>query len=122
VRARFVILRSNREEETSLAEISDVTPLSPVGECVMTLARKRGIRTQAALRRALAASGYDVHDRTLSNHLCGRTVVDPALPIHLLGALRLNKKERRELADVFTYKQTPRPVQKRRSDVLQEAV
>ena len=83
-------------------------PLSVFGSCVMALAHKHGIRSQAALRRALCASGYAVKDRTLANYLYGRTVVDPALPVHLLSALRLNKKERRELADSYTFGQPPR--------------
>lgn len=82
--------------------------LSTFGRCVMDLARKRSIKTQAALRRTLHASGYAVHDRTLANYLYGRTVVDPILPAYLASALRLNKKERRELADCYTFGQPPR--------------
>ena len=82
--------------------------MSVFGACVMALAEKRGMRSQAALRRALHATGYKVKDRTLANYLYGRTVVDPALPIHLLSALRLNKKERRALADSYTFGQPPR--------------
>lgn len=82
--------------------------LSEFGTCAMTLARKKGFRTQVAMRRALKVTGYEVKDRTLANYLYGRSVVDPALPIHLAVALKLNKKERRELADAYTYGQPPR--------------
>jgi hypothetical protein len=82
--------------------------LSGFGEVAMGLSQKRGLRTQAALRRALEAAGYAVKDRTLANYLYGRTVVDPALPVHLASALALNKKERRELADAYTFGQPPR--------------
>lgn len=80
----------------------------------MRLARKRGVRTQAALRRALEVTGYPVHDRTLANYLHGKTVVDPALPLHLLSALRLTKRERRELAEAYTFGQPPRPPRRER--------
>lgn len=82
--------------------------LSIFGRCVMDLARKRKIKTQAALRRILAAAGYQIKDRTLANYLYGRTVVDPAMPMYLSSALRLNKKERRELAECYTFGQPPR--------------
>lgn len=89
-------------------KINEARPLSGFGECVMRLAKKHDLRTQAALRRALHVSGYPVKDRTLASYLYGRAVVDPALPIHLSSALRLNKKERRELADAYTFGQPPR--------------
>ncbi len=88
--------------------IRETPPLSEFGECAMELARKHGFRTQVALQRVLNATGYPVKDRTLANYLYGRTVVDPALPIHLASALGLNKKERRELADAYTFGQPPR--------------
>lgn len=75
------------------------------GECVMELARKKGYRTQVSLRKALRGAGYEVKDRTLANYLYGRSVVDPALPAYLKSALKLNKKERRELADAYTWGQ-----------------
>jgi hypothetical protein len=89
-------------------KIGEVRPLSEFGECAMALSKKHGLRTQAALRRALHVSGYKVKDRTLASYLYGRVVVDPALPVHLASALRLNKKERRELADAYTFGQPPR--------------
>lgn len=82
--------------------------LSGFGECVMDLAQKHDLRTQVAIRRALAVAGYPVKDRTLANYLYGKTVVDPALPVHLASALRLNKKERRQLADAYTFGQPAR--------------
>ncbi len=88
--------------------MNETPSLSIFGRCVMDLARKRRIKTQAGLRRALAASGYEVNDRTFATYLYGKTVADPALPRHLVSALRLNKKERRELAQCYTFGQPPR--------------
>ena len=83
------------------------------GRCVMDLARKRKLRSQVALRKALISSGYNVGDRTLANYLQGKTVVDPAMPHYLLAALRLNKKETRELEHAYTFGQ---PYRGRRRD------
>lgn len=91
-----------------MRSITEGPALSVFGRCVMDLARKRKIKTQAALRRTLEVAGYKVHDRTLANYLYGRTVVDPVLPGHVASALRLNKKERRELAECYTFGQPPR--------------
>lgn len=83
-------------------------PLSEFGECVMRLARKRKIRSQAALVKALEVSGLPIPKRTLAYYLQGKTVVDPTLPEYIVAALTLNKKERRELADAYTFGQPPR--------------
>ncbi len=81
----------------------------------MDLARKRSIKTQAALRRRLLSSGYEVHDTTLANYLYCRTVVDPVLPGHLASALKLNKKERGKLAECYTFGQPPRGAELRQA-------
>lgn len=89
--------------------------LSEFGECVMRLARKKKIRSQAALVRVLEGSGFRIPKRTLAYYLQGKTVVDPALPKYLVTALRLNKKERRELAEAYTFGQPPRGEEFRRA-------
>lgn len=91
-----------------MRDIEEAPEMCGFGDCAMSLARKRGIKTQAALIRALRAQGYDVAERTFANYLYGRTVVDPELPHYLVAVLRLNKKERRELAEAYTFGQPPR--------------
>lgn len=91
-----------------MQQLTESRTMCAFGECVMSLASKRGITTQAALRRALLASGADVRERTLANYLYGRTVVDPALPNNLTRALKLNKREQGDLALSYTFGQPAR--------------
>jgi hypothetical protein len=89
------------------------TTLSDFGRCVMDMARTRGLRSQVAIRRALIMAGLDVPERTFANYLYGRVVVDPRLPAALVSALRLNKREMRELAMAYAFGQPPRRNAKR---------
>ena len=83
--------------------------LSEFGKCVMELARKRKIRSHAGLRRELEGKGYSIPQKTLAAYLQGRMVVDPSIPHALLDTLKLNKSERRALAEAYTFGQPPRP-------------
>ncbi len=111
----WVLMVDTLREREWMKEMKQMPSLSIFGRCVMDLARKRSIKTQAALRRRLLSSGYEVHDRTLANYLYGRTVVDPVLPGHLASALKLNKKERGKLAECYTFGQPPRGAELRQA-------
>lgn len=90
---------------------------SAFGRCVMDLARKRKIRSQVALQRILKTVGYDIPGRTLATYLQGKVVVDPALPSYLWVALKLNKKETRELEHAYTFGQPHRPRRRKKGEV-----
>ena len=98
-----------------VAKRAERRELSEFGKCVMALARKRKIRSQAGLGRELENKGYPVPQRTLAAYLQGRMVVDPSIPHALLDTLKLNKSERRALAEAYTFGQPPRPKRRQAS-------
>ena len=108
-------VRMQREEDAINTKAA-APQLSEFGSIVMELAATRGIKTQAALRRALGCVGYDIPERTLSGYLHGKVVVDPDLPLALSIALSLGQRDKRALADAFTFVQPPRRGSRRVSD------
>ena len=78
-------------------------PLSPYGNVMDQVMRRRGIRSVAALSRYLTESGLEkgVAQQTLSYHFLGRTQPKPMLVEAILDKLDATPEERWEVRGAF---------------------
>jgi hypothetical protein len=79
--------------------------MSEFGRTVYSLMLTRGIETRQKLREALNTAGYEISQARLSYYLNGQRNVDAKFVVCVADLLKLNKKERQELAWVFAYGQ-----------------
>ena len=85
------------------------TQYTVFGNTVIELMRSRGMFRQEDLADALSrVSGEDYKQQRLSRYFNGDRPAYKRLPSHLVVALRLNKAEKRRLADAFAYGQERR--------------